>query len=117
MSLWHGLAAATLVVTALLGAVFAVAELGGRNVPLGVGFIHGLAAVAGLTLMGVGVAAGPRSLVFNAALLIAGMAALVGLLLFAFRLKREIPPAVIVLFHAAMGLVALGLALRALVAG
>ncbi len=111
---WHGLAVAALALAVLLGAGFALAELSGRDIPLGAGLVHGVSALVAMSVMGVAIAAGPRSLLFNAALLVAAMTAVMGLLLFAFRFKREMPPAVIVLFHAVMGLVALGLALRAL---
>lgn len=93
------------IVVALLGVWLAVhAYRRGRGSALG--YVHGLAGLTALALLLTRVFGGPRNFGFNAAALLFCLAAVGGLMLFAFTARKEAPPFPFIIIHGGMALVA-----------
>ncbi|HEX5419126.1 MAG TPA: hypothetical protein VFY39_03935 [Gammaproteobacteria bacterium] len=95
------------VVIALAGAVLARYELGGREIPLPVGLLHGLAALAAIALLVVHDMHAPNNLLVNSATAVFVLAATGGLLLFLFRVQRQPVAGFVVTLHAGFALTAI----------
>jgi len=89
------------------GAVLAVQRLKGRPQPsLGLAVVHGLAAAAGLVLLGVAIAAGGAPGQAQIALALFLAAALGGFALFAMHLRKVTLPIWLVVVHGVVAVVA-----------
>jgi hypothetical protein len=95
---------------ALGGATMAAIRLRGSNPPLGLAVVHGLAAAAGLVTLLIAVASGGERGMATVSLVLFGIAALGGFVLFAQHLKGKLIPIGVVFLHgtiAVAGFVAL----------
>ncbi len=71
------------------------------------GYLHGAAGLAALAFLFARVFDGPRDLGLNSAAFLFSLAAVGGLLLLVFALRKEAPPLPFVVIHGAMAVVAL----------
>jgi hypothetical protein len=95
------------VVVAVAGAVLARYELAGRNVPIPVGLLHGIAAIAAIALLVVHDTHAPTNLLVNSATAVFVLAATGGLLLLLFRVQRQPVDGFVVTLHAGFALAAI----------
>jgi len=101
------LAALLLSLAVAAGAVLAMLNIRHRRVPLTAGMAHAGAAIAGLALLGAGMAFEDQPLAANAALLLFAIALLGGVFVLLFRLQGERPPMFMVGLHGLTAAVAL----------
>ncbi len=99
------------------GITLARAELRGHRIPVPLGMLHGIAGIALIVLLFWQDRQSPEHLLVNAATLIFGLTAAGGLMLFAFRSRRETPPGFLIGMHASFALVAVGLLIAGYVHG
>lgn len=88
------------VVVAFGGALIAMREWHGRRLPLPVGALHGLAAIAAIVLLLIHDAHAPHNLLINSATVLFLLTATGGLLLFMFRAIRQPLPGFVLILHA-----------------
>ena len=96
-------------VVMLGGAALAVLERRGRALPLKLSVFHGLLGLCAIVLLVLQAMAHPSNHPANLALLVFMIAALGGLLLFAFRASKQTLPLGVVLLHAAFAIAGLAL--------
>jgi len=89
------------------GAAFAVLERRGRALPLKLSVIHGVAGVLAIVLLLLQAVAHPGNYPVNLSIVVFMIAALGGLLLFAFRVSKQALPLGVVLLHACFAVVGL----------
>lgn len=99
------------------GITLARAELHGRKIPVPVGMVHGTAGIILIGLLFWHDRQPPYHLLVNAATLIFALTAAGGLLLFAFRARRETPPGFLIGLHASFAVVAVGLLIAGYIHG
>jgi hypothetical protein len=95
------------VVVAVSGAVLAHYELDGRNVPIPVGLLHGIAAIAAIAMLVLHDMHAPTNLLVNSATAGFVLTATGGLLLFLFRVQRQPVAGFVVTLHAGFALAAI----------
>lgn len=95
------------VVVAVAGAVLARYELRGRNVPISVGLLHGIAGIVAIALLVVHDMRAPTNLLVNSATAVFVLASAGGLLLFLFRVQRQPVAGFVVTLHAGFALAAI----------
>lgn len=96
------------VIGAMVGAVLAIRHLGRKPVPLWGALLHGVFVVTGLTLLTVLFFHGDAEFYLVLALLLFSLAALDGFtLLFAYHLRGEPLPVVLIVIHIVLALTAL----------
>ena len=88
------------ILVAFGGAFLGMLEWRGRKLPLPVGLLHGLAAVAAIVLLVIHVVHAPHNLLVNSATMLFVLTALGGLLLFMFRAIRQPLPGFVLTLHA-----------------
>ncbi|HEX5340644.1 MAG TPA: hypothetical protein VFX47_07160 [Gammaproteobacteria bacterium] len=96
-------------VVALAGAALAVHELRGGSLPLPVGWLHGIAALAAIVLLLIHDLHAPHNMLVNSATVLFVLTAVGGLLLFMFRVLRQRLPGFVVALHAGFALIAIAL--------
>jgi hypothetical protein len=89
------------------GAAFALLERRGRALPLKFSVSHGVAGVLAIVLLLMQALAHPGNYPVNLSIVVFMIAALGGLLLFAFRASRQTLPLGVVLLHAGIAVVGL----------
>jgi hypothetical protein len=92
---------------ALAGTLLAMHELRGRNLPLPVGLLHGIAALVAIVMLVIYVLRAPHNLLVNSALVLFVLTATGGLLLFMFRAMRQPLSGFVVTLHAGLALAAI----------
>lgn len=98
-------------VVMLAGAGLAVLERRGRMLPLKISGVHGVLGAAALVFLVMQAVDHPDNRLVNSAILVFVLAALGGLLLFAFRASRQRLPLGVVLLHGAFALTGFALLL------
>jgi hypothetical protein len=94
-------------VVALAGGGLAVHEMRGRELPLPVGLLHGIAATIAITLLVVHDVNAPHDALVNSATAVFVLAAFGGLLLLLFRVQREPLAGFVVALHAGFAVIAI----------
>lgn len=94
-------------VVALAGAYFAMRLLRGRKLPLPVGLLHGLSALAAIALLVVHDLHAPTNRLVNSATVFFVLTAIGGVLLFVLRARRQPLDGFIVTLHAGFALTAM----------
>ncbi|HQU15820.1 MAG: hypothetical protein B7Z66_03375 [Chromatiales bacterium 21-64-14] len=95
------------VVAALLGGVLAGQALRDRLPSTGLALVHGAVAIAGLVLLGMVVSGAADTMLLNDVLLLFGLTAAGGLLLFSFHLRRRNLPGPFILLHGAVAVISI----------
>ncbi len=99
-----GLVVALFVAVAAFGFGLGIHEVQGRHVPLPVGLLHGLGAVAAIALLVVHDVHASNDLLANSATAVFVLAALGGLLIFMFRIRRQSISGLLISLHAGFAL-------------
>lgn len=92
---------------ALAGTILAILELRGRKLPLQVGLLHGVAALAAIALLVVHDMHAPTNPLVNSATAVFVLAAMGGMLLFLLRALGQPLAGLVVVLHAGFAFVAI----------
>lgn len=105
------------IAAALLGGVLAGQALRARLPSAGLALVHGAAAVSGLVLLGLAATRAADVMLLNDALLLFGLTAAGGLLLFGFHVRRRNLPGPFILAHGALAVISIAVLLVGYYAG